>query len=88
MTIYSLLKQLTLKISILLTAMLTCLTACNHVAYSQDADQDLADKFRGSYGVLVSIDSLTHHQYVTITTETGRKIASPASLKLGGGGDT
>lgn len=79
-------RSLFKRMTLLLSTMLACLTACNHVAYSHGADKDLAYKYKGIYGVRLRIDSLTRHEYVTITNENERYIASPSLVAKGGGG--
>lgn len=64
-----------------LAGLLPWLPACQATqADAQMSDGDLRRKFRGISGVTVVNDALNEKRYITITSDTGRRIQAPAGL--------
>ena len=63
------------------------LSACQATQPDQDmSDGDLKRKFRGIGGVTITTSSTNRHEYITITSDSGRYIAAPALIGVRGGG--
>jgi hypothetical protein len=79
-------KRIAMKRKLLaLLAALPFLAACTAVSgetSNGSEDEKLRWKFRGLWGVVLRIDAATRKEGVTITSQTGKRIGSPASLSL------
>lgn len=51
-------------------------------AVNEPIDDPLRNKFRGIRGVVLRLDAATPKKFITITSETGRRISGPGSLAL------